>query len=59
MQQGVLAMTCGWLNHMHDSHKHYKWVITGGDSSVIMPKLDFEVIHQPGLVLDGLSLALP
>jgi pantothenate kinase type III len=59
MENGILGMVCGWLGSLQLRYPETEWVVTGGDASVLLPCLHWKISHQPDLVLEGLSLALP
>lgn len=60
---GTLLAATGML---HAAHRQFARIcprvpvlLTGGDAEQLLPWLDFDVILQPHLVMDGLRLALP
>lgn len=58
---GALRMCSEFVNGVVASHRSEKPFVytTGGDVRALLPYFDFDVLHKPYLVLDGLALALP
>lgn len=54
---GVLLSQVALLEYLyHHGYHDAVWVVTGGNGVLLKKQLPFEVIHQPGLVLEGLSV---
>ena len=62
LHNGILRSVLGFVRDIErESEKAgvvYQWYLTGGDASVLLPHLDWEIRHEPTLVLDGLELAM-
>lgn len=62
LQEGALAAVCGAIDRgvkaMRGAGHRPKVVLTGGDASRILARLDGKVLHRPHLVLQGLAAML-
>lgn len=62
VHNGILRSVLGFIRDIKresdNSGIRYQWYLTGGDAAVLLPYLDWEIQHQPDLVLDGLELAM-
>ncbi len=62
LQEGAVAAVCGAVDRaakaMRSAGHRPKVVLTGGDASRILARLDGKVLHCPNLVLQGLATML-
>jgi type III pantothenate kinase len=62
VHNGILRCVLGFLRDIHLQSMNcgvlYRWYLTGGDAVVLLPHLNWEIQHEPDLVLDGLELAM-
>jgi type III pantothenate kinase len=62
VHNGILRCVLGFIRDIHlqsmNSGVLHRWYLTGGDATVLLPHLNWEVQHVPDLVLDGLELAV-
>jgi type III pantothenate kinase len=62
IHNGILNMILGFLrdrkNIDDEGGQKAVWFMSGGDSSLIVPHLDWDCLHRPDLVLDGLEAAM-
>src|SRR5690606_1902266 len=60
LEQGAMTAICGAIEHalgrMRATGFRPKLVLTGGDASRILKRLDDTVMHRPNLVLQGLGV---
>jgi len=61
VHSGILRCVLGFIRDIHQSNNSgelHRWYFTGGDATVLLPHLNWEIKHEPDLVLDGLELAM-
>jgi type III pantothenate kinase len=62
LHNGILRSVLGFVRDIERESRNagalYQWYFTGGDAPVLLPHLDWEIRHEPNLVLDGLELAM-
>ena len=62
VHNGILRCVLGFIRDIQlqsrNSGAVHRWYFTGGDETLLLPHLDWEIKHEPDLVLDGLELAM-
>jgi type III pantothenate kinase len=54
--EGCHEMVLGFLERIYRCHPDFKWVVTGGDSQVLLSLLGISMEYQPNLVALGAKL---
>lgn len=54
--EGCHEMVFGFLERIHRRYPDFKWVVTGGDSHILLVLMGISMEHQPNLVALGAKL---